>query len=54
MARAAIRLKWAGEVAANSGEATSFSQASFTSAVGLSVRLGFSRRTDAARRRSSS
>jgi hypothetical protein len=53
MARAAMRLKWAGDVAANSGDDASLSQASFTRAVGLNVRLGSSRRTDAASRRSS-
>ena len=54
MARAAIRLKWSFEVAANSGDFANFSQASLTRAVGLSVALGSPRRTLAASRRNSS
>ena len=54
MARAAIRLKCRREVEAKRGEFASFSHASLTSAVVLSVTLGSPRRTVDASRRSSS
>src|SRR5450432_2944078 len=54
MARAAIRLKCNRDVFATAGEFASFSQASLTSAVGLSVALASLRLTAEAKRRSSS
>src|SRR5262245_12472792 len=54
MARAAMRLKCGSVVCATAGLLASLSQASFTSAVGLSVTLLSLRRTLAASRRSSS
>ena len=54
IARAAIRLKCVGDVAASCGELANFSHASFTSAVGVKVLQASFRLTADANRRNSS